>query len=115
MSSAYAHEEPRQSLIADRSEDVSRLNQLLESVSGVGASHGLKLPESIRLEPKDRPILLAAIQRRAGYSLAGDGRYFDHLYGRRIEGGVVTMVRSVGKSYSFLRSEDSCLDTRTRR
>jgi hypothetical protein len=72
---------------------VSRLNQLLESVSGVDASQGLKLPESIRLEPKDWPILLAAIQRKAGYLLTGDGRYFDHLYGRRIGGGVVTMVR----------------------
>jgi predicted nucleic acid-binding protein len=47
------------------------------------------LPEAVRLDPKDQPILLAAIHARAGYLLTGDVRHFDHLYGRRIEGVLV--------------------------
>jgi hypothetical protein len=46
------------------------------------------LPETIRLDPKDQPILLAAISR-ADYLLTGDARHFGHLYGKRIEGLLV--------------------------
>jgi predicted nucleic acid-binding protein len=73
----------------DRPEAVPRLNRLLESVSTVDAPQGLKLPENIRLDPKDRPILLAAIHGKAGYLLTGDARHFAHLYGKRIEGVLV--------------------------
>jgi hypothetical protein len=41
------------------------------------------------LDPKDRPILLAAIHGKAEYLLTGDARYFGHLYGKRIEGILV--------------------------
>jgi hypothetical protein len=58
------------------------------SVSTVDAPQGFKLPESIRLQPKDRPILLAAIQGKADFLLTGDVRQFDHLYGRHIEGAL---------------------------
>ena len=62
---------------------------MLQSVSSVDASQGLELPENIRLDPKDRPILLAAINAKAGYLLTGDVRHFQHLYGKRIEGVLV--------------------------
>jgi predicted nucleic acid-binding protein len=47
------------------------------------------LPETIRLDPKDQPILLAAIHEKADYLLTGDARHFVHLYGKRIEGVLV--------------------------
>jgi predicted nucleic acid-binding protein len=46
---------------------------------------GLKLAEDIRLDPKDRPILLAAIHGKADCLLTGDARHFEHLYGKRID------------------------------
>jgi hypothetical protein len=39
----------------------------------------MKLPATVRLDPKDRPILLAAIHGRAYYLLTGDVRHFGHL------------------------------------
>jgi predicted nucleic acid-binding protein len=72
-----------------RPEAVPRLKRLLESVSTVDAPHGLKLPDTIRLDPKDQPILLAAIHDRADYLLTGDASHFGHLYGKRIEGLLV--------------------------
>jgi predicted nucleic acid-binding protein len=89
LSSAYAIDEARRNLAIDRPEAMSRLNRLLESVSTVDAPQGLRLAENIRLDPKDRPILLAAIHCKAGYLLTGDARHFGHLYGKRIEGVIV--------------------------
>jgi hypothetical protein len=43
----------------DRSQAVPRLERLLESVSTVEPPKGLKLPQTIQLEPKDSPVLLA--------------------------------------------------------
>ena len=43
----------------------------------------------MRLDPKDQPILLAAIHGRADYLLTGDAKDFEHLYGKRIEGVLV--------------------------
>jgi uncharacterized protein len=56
LSSAYAIDEARRNLTADRPEAVQLLNRLLESVSTVDAPQGLELPENVRLDPKDRPI-----------------------------------------------------------
>jgi hypothetical protein len=63
-------------------------NNTLQGV-GVDAPQGRKLTENIRLDPKDRPILLAAIHGKAEYLLTGDARHFGHLYGKRIEGILV--------------------------
>ena len=41
------------------------LKRLLKSVSTVDAPQDLKLPETIRLDPKDQPVLLAAIHGKA--------------------------------------------------
>jgi uncharacterized protein len=89
LSSAYAIEEAKRNLATDRPEAVSRLNWLLESVSTIDAPQGLKLQETIRLDPKDQPILLAAIHGKAGYLLTGDARHFEHLYGKRTEGVLI--------------------------
>lgn len=66
LSSAYAIDEARRNLATDRPEAVPRLNRLLDSVSTVEAPEGLKLAENIRLDPKDRPVLLAAIHATPG-------------------------------------------------
>jgi uncharacterized protein len=84
LSSAYAIDEARRNSM-DRPEAVPRLNRLLQSVSTVDAPQGLQLPRSIRLDPKDQPILLAAIHGNADYLLTGDASHFSHLYGKRID------------------------------
>ncbi len=89
LSSAYAMEEARRNLAMDRPEAVPRFTRLLESVSTVNAPQGLKLPDTMRLDPKDQPILLAAIHGRADYLLTGDAKDFEHLYGKRIAGVLV--------------------------
>jgi predicted nucleic acid-binding protein len=73
----------------DRLAAVPRLKRLLEIVSTVDAPQVLKLPETIRLDPKDRPVLLAAIHGNADYLLTGDASHFEHIYGKRIEGVLV--------------------------
>ena len=51
----------------------------------------LKLPAGVRLDSKDRPILVAAIHGKTNFLLTGDDRHFGHLYGKRVEG--VTVLR----------------------
>ena len=89
LSSGYSIDEARRNLAMDRPEAAPRLNRLLESVITVDTPHGLTLAENIRLDPKDRPVLLAAIHGKAEYLLTGDARHFGHLYGKRIEGVLV--------------------------
>ena len=90
LSSAYAIEEARRNLAIDRPAAVPTLARLLESVSTVDEPQGLKLPQTIRLDPKDEPILLAAIHGKADYLLTGDAKHFEHLYGKRV-GGVLVL------------------------
>jgi hypothetical protein len=72
MNLAYALEETKQKLAADRSQ-----------VCCASICHWKRF----RPSTKDQRILLAAMHGKADYSLTGDARYFDHLYRRRIEGG----------------------------
>lgn len=89
LSSAYAIEEARRNLAMDRAEAVSQLQRLTALISTVDAPQALKLPKNVRLDPKDQPILLAAMHGKADYLLTGDARHFEHLYGKRIEGVLV--------------------------
>ena len=43
----------------------------------------------MRIDSKDRPILVAAIRGKADYLLTDDGRHFGHLYGKLVEGVMV--------------------------
>ena len=90
LSSAYAIEEARRNLAIDRPAAVPTLARLLESVSTVDEPQGLKLPQTIRLDQKNQPILLAAIHGKADYLLTGDAKHFEHLYGKRV-GGVLVL------------------------
>jgi predicted nucleic acid-binding protein len=89
LSSPYAIAESTRNLHIDRPEAVPRLKRLLGSVAIVDAPQGLKLLRAIRLDPKDQPILLAALHGKADYLLTGDVRHFGHLYGKRVEGVLV--------------------------
>lgn len=85
LSSAYAVEEARRNLALDRLSALARLERLTAALTVVNAPQGLRLPQAVRLDPKDQPILRAAIDARADYLLTGDGRHFGHLYGKRVE------------------------------
>jgi len=82
-------EEARRNLAIDRPEAVPRLERLLDSVTTVEAPQGFKLPENVRLDPKDQPILLAAIHGKPDHLLTGDVRHFGHSYRKQIEGVLV--------------------------
>jgi predicted nucleic acid-binding protein len=89
LSSAYAVEEARRNLVLGRPPAVIRLERLMPKLTLVDPPVDLKLPAGVRLDSKDRPILLAAIHGKADFLLTGDGRHFGHLYGKRIEGVMV--------------------------
>jgi predicted nucleic acid-binding protein len=90
VSSVYAIEEARRNLAIDRPEALQRLIRLTEALSTVDTPQPLTtLPKNLRLDPKDQPILMAAIHGKADYLLTGDAKHFEHLYGKRIEGVLV--------------------------
>ena len=89
LSSAYAFEEARRNLVLDRPPALARLERLTSELMLVNPPGSLRLPAGVRLDSKDRPILLAAIHGKADFLLTGDGRHFGHLYGKRIEGVLV--------------------------
>jgi uncharacterized protein len=89
LSSAYAVEEARRNLALHRPPALVRLERLTPKLTLINPPGDLKLPASIRLDSKDRPILLAAIHGKADFLLTGDARHFEHLYGKRIKGVLV--------------------------
>src|SRR6202140_4623818 len=89
ISSGYAIEEARRNLAIDRLEALLRLTRLTEALATPDAPQALTLPKNVPLDPKEQPILLAAIHGKADCLLTGDARHFEHLYGKRIEGVLV--------------------------
>jgi uncharacterized protein len=89
VSSAYAVEEARRNLALDRPPALARLERLTPKLTLSNPPEDLNLPAGVRLDPRDRPILLAAIHGKADFLLTGDGRHFGHLYGKRIQGVLV--------------------------
>ncbi len=89
LSSSYAVEEARRNLALDRPPALVRLERLMPRLTLVNPPREMTLDRRIRLEAKDRPILLAAIHARAGFLLTGDVHHFGHLYGRHIEGVII--------------------------
>jgi uncharacterized protein len=73
----------------DRPSALARLERLTAAFTIISLPQIAELPLNVRIDSKDRPILLAAIGGKADYLLTGDGRHFGHLYGRRIEGVMV--------------------------
>jgi uncharacterized protein len=89
LSSAYAVEGARRNLVLDRPRALARLERLTSKLTLINPPEDLKLLAGVRLDPTDRPILLAAIHGEASFLLTGDGRHFGHLYGKRIAGVAV--------------------------
>lgn len=89
LSSDYAVEEARRNLALDREPALARVDRLTAALTIVNLPQSRKRRLNVRIEAKDRPILLAAIRGKADYLLTGDGRHFGHLYGKRIEGVMV--------------------------
>jgi predicted nucleic acid-binding protein len=89
ISSAYAIEEARRNLAIDRPGALNRLTRFMEALTTADAPQALKLPKNVRLDPKDQPILSAAVHGKADYLLTGDLKHFNHLYEKRIEGVLV--------------------------
>ena len=89
LRSTYALEEARRNLAIDRPDALARLSRILASITIVDAPKDFDFPKKVRLDPKDQPILLAAIHGKADYLLTGDVRHFAHLYEERIEGVLV--------------------------
>jgi predicted nucleic acid-binding protein len=89
LSSPYAVEEARRNLALNRPPALARMDRLTPKLTLINPPGELKLPPSIRLDSKDKTILLAAIHGKADFLLTGDARHFGHLYGRRIESVMV--------------------------
>ena len=84
LTSDYAIAEARRNLAQDRPPALDRLEHLVADLVTTSPMQNVRLPSDIRLDEKDRPILLAAIDCKADYLLTGDARHFGHLYGRRV-------------------------------
>lgn len=84
LSSDYAVEEARRNL--DLADQRHRLEQLVKRMEIVTAWQSASLPRGVRLDDKDAPILLAAIEARATHLLTGDRQDFGHLFGRTVNG-----------------------------
>ena len=89
LSSSYAVAEAETNLARERPEAVTELEKLLKTVRVVKATDSQSLPASIKLEDKDRPILMAAISASATHLLTGDIKHFGHLLGMRVEGVLI--------------------------
>jgi len=76
----------------DRPEHKRRLGKLLVDVTVVPeAGPGIASP--ISLPEKDRPVLLAAVQAGATYSVTGDIRHFGPYRLRRVGGVIICTPR----------------------
>jgi hypothetical protein len=62
LSSSYAVEEARRNLNEDRPEALDRLDELVKSIRLVEETQEQDLPDSVRIDARDKPILLAAIR-----------------------------------------------------
>ena len=98
LSSSYAVEEARRNLREDRPEALVRLDELVKSMNLVEEAQDQDLPESVGIDPKDKPILLAAIRGGSGLLLTGDKQHFGHLYGKIVKGV------SIGRPADYLLS-----------
>jgi predicted nucleic acid-binding protein len=90
--SQYAAAEAIRNLQDPRPQCLVELHRLLSllQVHEMGPSQA-PLPDGIRIDEKDRPILAAAIEIRATHFLTGDKTHFGRYYGRTV-GGVKVLT-----------------------
>lgn len=86
VTSSYAVEEARRNLNSpEQREELEKLMRKME----VLASSPAERPVTIDLPQKDRPILLAAIESKAGYLITGDFTHFGKYYRKTVEGVLI--------------------------
>lgn len=89
LTSAYAMDEVGRNLPDAR--QLSRLEQLAQSLEVSSALATPALLADVVLPNKDRPIMLAAIQAKATHLLTGDVTHFGPYFGQTI-GGVLILT-----------------------
>jgi len=91
VTSDLAIQEARRNLARKRNEWMATFEKLLPGPEEVpSALFDLPVP----LDPKDRPLLCAAIRSRCRLFVTGDRRDFGHLYGRTVGSvEVVSLLR----------------------
>jgi predicted nucleic acid-binding protein len=83
FASQYVIEEAKRNL--DRREQQDALNRFLSEVRVVPEADPA-LPCPIPLPEKDRPVLMAALSRKADYLITGDVSHFGKYFGKKILG-----------------------------
>ena len=99
VSSSYAAEEASRNIASKFPQSQSRLQDLIDSISIIASGPGADCP--VKLPEKDRPIMEAAIRRRATHLLTGDLKDFGALMNKpRQTAGVV--IQTVAEFLSSL-------------
>ena len=83
LTNAYAVEEARRNVEIKDPRQVSELISLVDRCTMVAS---LVVELSVKLEPKDIPILGGAIAGKATHLLTGDARHFGLYFGKIIDG-----------------------------
>ena len=93
VSSGHAIEEARRNIASRYPRRLPDLEQLLDDVEVAPEPRAATLAwaTSMRLPPKDAPILAAAVDSRCHVLATGDRTDFGHLLGRRLKGTVVML------------------------
>lgn len=81
VSSEYAIMEAERNLREQH--QVQRLKMLVHSLDVITTYNDSVIPNNIKLNAKDRPILASAIIAKANFLITGD-RDFEHLFGKKI-------------------------------
>lgn len=94
----YVVEEARRNLAAKAPGRIQRLQQLLLSMEhGPLPSPTPQLEASLKLPPKDRPVLASAIARSCDVLLTGDRTHFGALYEHTVQGVTMHSPRSLAE------------------
>jgi len=91
VTSDLAVEEARRNLALKREDWLPAFEKLLGDLVVVRSAL-FDLP--VRLEPKDAPLLCAAIRSRCSLFVTGDKRDFGHVYGQTVHGvEIISLLR----------------------
>jgi Predicted nucleic acid-binding protein, contains PIN domain len=98
VSSSYAIEEARRNVLAKHPERSGDLERLLKKVSPCREPSPATVAWAVAQgQPKDAPILAAAVEAHCHVLVTGDRTHFGALFGKRLRGTVVMLpVDAIG-------------------